>query len=264
MQSYHRSRYRKPTSTELDLNSIGPENDGNFDPSLGETTATSSTDSTTVYFRDIEQHLLRHISEADAIVGCIAWLTNRRILEALAKLSNVAIVVQKEDFLRPDLNSGDRWREQLRKMYTRLRCSFTRYDFPGLVSNLSVASDPTMDSVRCVGNYNRDKSPAFPRMHHKFIVFCRLDKRSERGTVYDETGNETEQEFIVSYLEPYAVWTGSFNFTENAVKSLENSLYITDPTIVQAYYDEWSRIEAISEPLDWTTDWVEPEWRIGT
>jgi len=25
-----------------------------------------------------------------------------------------------------------------------------------------------------VGNYNHDKVPARPRMHHKFLVFCRV------------------------------------------------------------------------------------------
>jgi hypothetical protein len=37
-----------------------------------------------------------------------------------------------------------------------------------------------------------------------------------------------------------------------------------DPEIVHAYFQELLPIEAISEPPDWSTDWLEPEWRVGT
>jgi len=67
-----------------------------------------------------------------------------------------------------------------------------------------------------------------------------------------------------SGLEPYAVWTGSFNFTKNAGFSLENAVIMRNPKIVNAYLLEWANVEAISEPLDWENDWVAPEWRIGT
>ncbi len=115
---------------------------------------------------------------------------------------------------------------------------------------MSIASDPSIEAVRCVGNHNRDKKPAFPRMHNKFLVFAKVSPGS------DEHESET--------IEPYAVWTGSFNFTKNATKSLENALYITEPSIVKAFFDEYGQIAAVSEPLDWTSDWAEPEWRIGT
>jgi len=31
-----------------------------------------------------------------------------------------------------------------------------------------------------------------------------------------------------------------------------------------AYYREWAHVLALSEPLDWTSEWCAPEWRIGT
>ena len=63
---------------------------------------------------------------------------------------------------------------------------------------------------------------------------------------------------------PYAVWTGSFNLTETAEKSLENALLIKNPKIVEAYYKEYGQICAMSEPLNWESNWIEPQWRIGT
>jgi len=39
---------------------------------------------------------------------------------------------------------------------------------------------------------------------------------------------------------------------------------LKDSRVVKAYYDEWQHIMALSEPLDWSSRWVEPEWRVGT
>ena len=60
-----------------------------------------STDEVNVYFKDIKQKLINHINEADVILGCVAWLTDFDILDALAK-KNTQILIQKEDFCRPD------------------------------------------------------------------------------------------------------------------------------------------------------------------
>ena len=118
---------------------------------------------------------------------------------------------------------------------------------------LSVAGDPTLAPIRCVGNHNRDRVPAFPRMHNKFLVFCKIEISEEK--LYDP--------------EPYPivasrVWTGSFNLTDTATRSFENAVLISSDVIARAYFDEWAQILAISEPLDWTSDWIEPEWRVGT
>lgn len=55
-------------------------------------------------------------------------------------------------------------------------------------------------------------------MHNKFLVFL------------DASGR------------PYAVWTGSFNFSGNASRSLENAVYIDDAAIAQAYHQAWSSV----------------------
>lgn len=46
--------------------------------------------------------------------------------------------------------------------------------------------------------------------------------------------------------------------------SLENALYITEPAIVEAYFNEYQQIAALSEPLNWGSDWCAPEWRLGS
>jgi len=231
------------------LNNFQLNNDGNFDTKLTDNSI-ETTVGISVYFRDIERKLLKYIGSADAVFGAVAWLTNDAILDALAQLSNVSIIVQKEDFLRPDIEASKNWKNDLRKKYAGLRCNLLRYSFKNILSSMSLGGDPSIDAVRCVGNHNRDKKPAFPRMHNKFIIFAKVLPSSE--------------EYDLETIQPYAVWTGSFNFTKNATDSLENALYITEPSIVNAFFDEYGQIAAMSEPLDWTSDWTEPEWRIGT
>jgi hypothetical protein len=235
----------------IDLNSLKlPDECQGQDPT--DNTTTSRDGSVTVYFRDLEQQLIRRIAGAEAVVGCIAWLTSESILRALAVLpAGASIVVQKEDFLRPDAGSKPGWATKLRSLYGRVPSIPERHAHSGLVSKLSVCSDPAIDPVRCVGNHNRNKAPAFPRMHNKFLVFCKVFKVAE-------------QNYGRPMMKPYAVWTGSFNLTKNASMSLENAVVLTDPAIVSAYFNEWGQVLALSESLDWESDWSEPEWRIGS
>jgi hypothetical protein len=199
---------------------------------------------TWVLFRNLDAALVSLIKRADLVLGCVAWLTSEPILRALAKVPHgVSLVVQKEDFLRPDVGGRTRWKTHLRDLYSGLPEPPERHNFPGLVSKLSMCANPGIDPVRCVGNHNTDKNPAFPRMHNKFLVFCRYQYNT---------------------ISPYSVWTGSFNFTKNATLSLENAIVLSDPGIVDAYYKEWGHIVALSESLDWESEWSAPEWRVGS
>ncbi|HEY9640318.1 MAG TPA: hypothetical protein V6C57_07530 [Coleofasciculaceae cyanobacterium] len=93
------------------------------------------------------------------------------------------------------------------------------------------------------------------------VKFDRVEEGFKFGNFYHEEANYDNSRQVI---EPYAVWTGSFNMSENATKSLENAVYIQDKAIARAYYNEWAQIEALSEPLDWETAWSEPEWRVGS
>ena len=232
-----------------DLNKVQIENDGNYDKKLKDCSVVSDS-GTSVYFRGLEGALIEKIREADAVFGAVAWLTSYSILDVLSGLQNVSIIVQKEDFLRPDIGAKSDFKATLRKKYDSLRCDLTRYSFGNILSSMSVCGDPSIQPVRCVGNHNKDKKVAFPRMHNKFLVFANV--------------SDGDEESSLENISPYGVWTGSFNLTKNAGYSLENALYITDPSIVDAYFQEYGQIAALSEELDWESEWATPEWRIGT
>jgi len=201
-----------------------------------------------VFFKNLENHLIKHIEENDIVIGCVAWLTSKPILRALAKKDAVALVIQKEDFLRPDIDSDNKWNNQLHKLYSSLPSVLTRNDTSlknTILYQMSFAGDPSIESIRCVGNHNSEKSIVFPRSHHKFLIFCKYKNKKPEW-------------------QPYKVWTGSYNLTKNANMSFENAVVLKNKKIVRAYFKEWAQIEAISEKLDWSSKWCTPEWRIGS
>lgn len=230
----------------INLNELEPETDYQTKGARNIRDNSRASGGTTVYFRNLVERLCEHISNAHLVMGCVAWLTHPKILEALQGPST-AIVVQKEDFLRPDLGASTNWKADLRRRYNSLHCNVARFEFSNLLSELDTCGDPIITPVRCVGNYNKEKSPAFPRMHNKFLIFARVEDCEH-----------------CSEVVPYAVWTGSFNLTYNAANSLENAVLLTDPEIVRAFYEEYGQIMALSEPLDWESEWSAPEWRIGS
>lgn len=59
-------------------------------------------------------------------------------------------------------------------------------------------------------------------MHHKFILF---------GNIKQDNTVEFDM-----------VWTGSYNFTANATKSLENGMFIKSDEILNAYWVEWRQV----------------------
>ncbi len=199
-----------------------------------------------VIFRGHRERLVEEISRSTVVLGCVAWLTDAVVLEALAKCYHVSIVVQKEDFLRPDFG-GQAWNRNLRRMYSALPSPLLRYSLPGGVSGLNYAADPNIAPIRCVGNHNRDKLPAWPRMHNKFLIFC------------DGAGSKDGYD-----VTPRRVWTGSYNISANAAASWENAILIDNAEIADAYTREFAQILTFSEALDWSSDWVMPEYRIGS
>lgn len=237
-----------------DLNKYSPENDGNYpDARMQDNSIRIQCADISIVFRNQKQRLLQKISEYNCVVGCVAWLTDFDILNVLSKVDRVVIVVQKEDFLRPDLEAGKDWKNALRDAYTKIKPHGGRFAWPGLMGKLSVCYDDTIQPIRCIGNHNSKKEPAFPRMHNKFLVFSKFSEH-----------NEPLPKGYSITLVNHEVWTGSYNLTKNATKSLENAVLINNQEIAQSYYNEFCQIFALSEPLDWESDWCAPEFRIGT
>lgn len=112
--------------TLCDLNDLKLwDNDEGRYESLKDYSTVSGEGAVEVVFRHIEMRLIEEIRKADMAFGCVAWITSEPILSALAEKKGVVIIVQKEDFLRPDFGMPKererKWRERLRRLYGRIR-----------------------------------------------------------------------------------------------------------------------------------------------
>ena len=245
---------------EFDFTSLSIQNADGPDVRLDNTPWAQGDVQVRAYFGDLASPLIDHISDHTFVVGCCAWLTHADVISRLAQLDfGCQIICQKEDFLRPDARSMYGWKGKLHSLYSSMRCRINRHDCAAVcrMPQLSVcADDGYMEPIRCVGNHNSERNPAFPRMHHKFLVFCGITKEPRHDA--------WEQGYYETAPVPLAVWTGSFNPTLNGTKSRENAVVIESEAIAQAYFREWYQMFALSEPLDWESEWCAPEYRIGT
>lgn len=201
-----------------------------------------------VVFANHERHAVEFIHSYPIVAGCVAWLTNEAVLEALASREQVGMIVQKEDFLRPDFKPGPGWETRLRARYAALpgRPALS-WGVPLSYCGPGSAED---HPVRCMGLTDPDaRRKALPRMHHKFLIGCEP--------------TATEDDYYAA-PSPVAVWTGSVNLTYNATLSRENAVVIRRPQVAAQYMLEFQELLGLSEPLDWQSQWVEPEFRYGS
>jgi hypothetical protein len=202
-----------------------------------------------VVFRDHKQRLREFIASHDVLLGAVAWLTDEDILHDLAA-KRTSILVQKEDFLRPDLKGS---MESRRAAYGALYCGLYGAELPGRFREIQYSEAFEVAPIRCVGNSNKAGRKSSPRMHNKFLIGCEY---------FEQLGVEKWAEH--NLVLPKAVWTGSFNFTYNAQASFENAVIIPDKRVALSYCEEWSQIYLFSEDLNWSEEWVSPDYWIGT
>ena len=197
-----------------------------------------SVPSIEVYFRDLEKHLIDKIKKADCVIGAVAWITNAGVLKALQE-KRCLIVIQQEDFLRPDLCPEmllER-KSRLQKAYEKLRPIGPAIWQTGPFSQ--IPNLKLTHAIQAFGSAPQQKRYYTPKMHNKFLVFCH------------------KNEVVIS---PYAVWTGSYNITALSNHSLENAMIVYNETIACAYANEAQSIYLESAPLDWTQSWIAPAY----
>ncbi len=219
-----------------------------------------------VVLRDHKAALLELFAEARAnglvCVGALYRLTDSDLLEAMTTVAT-SVVVQKERNWWGGHGSAPRpgWQDLLRVDYDAVAASgehndlFQRQNSPEPLGSRGLLRDQHLAGIRSFGQINHGGGEQqSPIMHEKFLVFAELNFIPEPGP-QDSLGVNGEVEW-----KPRVVWTGSYNPTRLANRSLESTLIIRDERIATLFLHKWGCIMALSEPLDWTSDSVQPEW----
>lgn len=190
-----------------------------------------------IVFRKIKERLIQEIDKSDLVFGAVAWLVDKDVLKALS-FKQCQIVLQKEDFLRPDLAEflSDKDKKCLQDLYQDLSCNLNTTQFQGKIVDLVRYGIFDLQPVTCFGYYNQRLRHCTPKMHNKFFIFATLDKYTNK-------------------VEPQKVWTGSANITQMSMHSLENGVIIDDKDIANSYMKEYEQIYFISDKLNWNSNW---------
>jgi len=230
-------------------------------------------DENCLYDTNIKDHLIEKILKFKDgfIFGCVAWLNDHDILNALAECSNVQILIQKDHKIkiqRYDLGAefGDT-NKPVQMLYKKLRFSNSRFRCHHDMSFLNMNSNGIIDPIRTVGvekieqkSWQKYKNSK-PLMHHKFLVFCK--KNEKRRTYGGDTATENDLYIAVG------LWNGSFNFTKNASKSFENATYFQkndgSSEMINGCLKTHHDLFTISESLAWGEEYgVHPDYKIGS
>ena len=183
-----------------------------------------------VYFSNIEAKLISHIDASTYCVGCVAWMTNRHIIEAMANLKGCMMVVQNDC-----INTNQaRLYKKLPHLYNNIPADLVNKIMQGKYHTLQrlfhiCQATPNDDAV-CLCGFDKPSGTMYqphqqPLMHHKFLVFFN------------------------SQLRIKGVWTGSYNFTFNANQSFENGIFITDKNTIMKYLKEFILVMQSSHHL---------------
>jgi len=181
------------------------------------------------HFRNLQQVLLSEIEKADIVLGCVAWISDPLILESLTRRSTALVLDSKVN----------RMGKKLQALYKQLQHTDKQPIYDMLVSgygseNYLCYTD--MENKPVPKAYAEDWNfesglyavDGFYRyMHHKFLVMIKSDGKC-----------------LTCGRRRYkpTTWTGSFNFTKNASKGLENAVIIRDTHISASYLCEFLEI----------------------
>lgn len=236
----------------------------------------------TVLFASLSDRLVAEIGKAEQIVGCTAWLTNDRILRALAAKSAVSVIVQNDDLgYRSGARGGGRfattddcrrWADRLSANYAALRGVFLEKDAEEHQRNGTVAmflrgsffndAVARRSTTRC-SNVERawlqmalgqDTVADRKRIENgSLLVIDSVRAIGVRATKEQGHVARMHHKFFVFFdaLGPYAVFTGSFNPTGFAEESLENAVLIESRDIASLYALEHAQLLLQSAPLSW-------------
>lgn len=192
-----------------------------------------------VYFASkscsLQDVLLQHVVGSDAVVGCVGWLTSKAVIAALAARPAGSCFIVDKGYV-----SKNAWLVGKYAAFNRrLLLSESLWDDTALHVLKPVTQ--TLDPMRVLGFAGGAAGQASPMMHHKFAIMLKRE------------GGE---------LVPSCVLLGSYNFSDNADRSLEFLNVSRDPVVIKAFLAEFAALYVLlSEPVASQAPLPKPEWK---
>jgi hypothetical protein len=223
-----------------------------------------------------------------SVVGCVAWLNNPDVLNALKDCLRVAIIVNGENY--KVFGNGKMLEEyaKLPKFNEPLGVAFSHlHSVLDGIENNRTKGKSKYASVRAFGNAAFSTTTGAPRTkgnkggamgskknggleHNKYLVFFeeKLFKRRVTHPVNqnwqlvqqdEEYYSDAEGEYEYQNREtPCAVWTGSMNVTKASEGHHENAVFIESCDSAKSYFHDWAMTFMSSTPVGSTNKKATP------
>jgi hypothetical protein len=191
-------------------------------------------------------------------IGCVPWLNDDGVVDALARLSGCCIVISKG---ASDRRAVDRLAESASPVPSHAIPSLAELGTPDAEGRapMMLPSGPTRDLVVELGPVRvwgyRGMGRAVPLLHAKVLVLGEI-----HGHEDDEWDWGVHQTF-----HPVKAWLGSANWTKGSSDSIEIGLWVDEPSLIDRLSKFVCSMIAASEALDSasplpTPDLVAAEW----
>ncbi len=249
-------------------------------------TSFSNVPRISIMFTSLTDVLVKAISNAEQVVGCTAWLTNDRILKALAKKSGVSFIIQNDDLGYKVGGKGGgrfqttedckRWSTRIESDYAELQGIYITKEEEGEQKSGPVASflansffsdaKSVRATTRCsnaerawlASTLQNDTVEGRKMIENgDLLVIDSVRALGVRAT--QANGGHAARmhhKFFVFFdkIGPCAVFTGSFNPTGFAEESLENAVLIECREVAKQYALEHAQLLLQSTPLSWAKE----------
>lgn len=168
-------------------------------------------------------HTIEKYGKNRIIVGCVAWFNSNDIVDALSSNAKaVSFIVNNEDYKKWGFGSVNRKKFENLPAFNR---PFSQVWGKKIECELSILKQ-TYPPVRAFGVASEEKTLInASTMHSKFMVIC----------------DENDM--------PWALWSGTNNFTEKSKRNLENAFFFISPRLAMFYFLHFSRTFVLSSEL---------------
>jgi hypothetical protein len=185
-------------------------------------------------------------------IGCVPWLTDDRVVDALMQLGQFCVLVDKQ---QPDYAAVRKLARHGNPLSGAYLPGFEELALPDangaapIITPHSGKLDPVqLGPVRVVG-WQQAQGEKRPMLHSKLLVL---------GVT---THYEDDEMFAGDILKfhPKVTWMGSANWSANSRRHVEFGMWSSDPALVQHNFDYLLSLVTFSEPRGVATVGPEPE-----
>lgn len=157
------------------------------------------------------------------VVGCVAWFNSNAIIDLLCHCKGVSLIVNDEDYRTWGFRSVKK--EKFDKL-PAFKKKFSEVWGQKIADcEINCLKRSNYPPVMAFGVGGAENAKNASTMHSKFIIIC----------------DDNDM--------PWALWSGTNNFTIKSERNIENAFFFINPELAMFYFRHYARTMIFSSPL---------------